>query len=653
MTIDRMEQRVLDELVDQLRDIVTVRDRTHGVPKRHYEKCFVGAEAVVSMLDNGLAATAEEAVEIGNLLLDAGYIRHVLGEHRFEDEYLFYRFVSDEGRGQVARGPDGRRASWGELLPGLGTSSDRQSLQPTLPARDRKLGEFAQVALEEIGVAPLDRHNVELLDHVHPSKWIDPTPVPRYNLVVIGAGAGGLVTSAGSAGIGAKVALVEAHLLGGDCLNVGCVPSKALLKSAKVAQAVRRAGEFGIHINGEPIVDFGAVMERMRRLRAQIAPIDSAGRYSDELGVDVFMGRARFSGPDSVTVNGKTLRFKKAVIATGGTAAIPDIEGLASLPYLTNANVFNLTELPKRLCVVGAGPIGIELAQAFNAFGSEVTVVARGADILRREDEDAALLLRSVMEREGVRFELNAECRSFRITGDNGREVELALGDPDRVLRFDKVLVATGRKPAVSGLGLEEAGIDFDPRNGVLVDDRLQTSNPNVYAIGDVASSYQFTHVADFMARIAIRNALFLGREKASRLLIPWATYTNPEIAHVGLYPRDLEERGIAYDTYRRDFGDVDRAVLDGEEEGFVKIHVKAGTDEILGATIIGNHAGDMISELTLAMYKKVGLGEIANVIHPYPTAAEAIRQCGDAYQRTRLSPTLKKILSRFLRFQL
>ncbi|MCH9675443.1 MAG: mercuric reductase [Gammaproteobacteria bacterium] len=496
----------------------------------------------------------------------------------------------------------------------------------------------------------MDEHNAELLDNTHPPSWSDPTPKDRYNLVVIGGGAGGLITAAGAAGVGANVALIEEHLLGGDCLNVGCVPSKALLKSAKVAQTVRRAGDYGVRVSGEVSIDFGAVMERMRRLRAQISPVDSATRYADELGVDVYMGRATFIGPDTVEVNGRTLRFAKAVIATGGTAAIPGIPGLDTVPYLTNASVFNLTELPKRLCVLGAGPIGIELAQAFNAFGSEVTVLDRADQILVREDADAAALVYEALLHDGVHFEFSASTKAFRNDGPaNPAVVELADG---RELRFDAVLVAIGRKPSVEGLGLEAAGVAFDARTGVTVDERLQTSNSNIYAVGDVASRYQFTHAADFMARAAIRNALFFGRANAQNLLIPWATYTDPEIAHVGLYPKDLDERGIAYETFLRDFADVDRTILDGEARGFVKIHVKRGSDEIVGATVVGTHAGDMISEITLAMQSRVGLGTIANVIHPYPTAADAIRQCGDAYNRTRLSPTIKAVFNRFLRFQ-
>ncbi|MEM7249909.1 MAG: FAD-containing oxidoreductase [Pseudomonadota bacterium] len=638
----------LADVASRLREIVDIEDRVYGLTRTRYERCFIGTEAVQAMLDDGLAADVESAVAMGNVLIDAGVIRHVLSEHAFRNDHLFYRFTSDEARGAIAKDAAGKQISWADLLTPVGTG-DVDGLQPSLPPPDRALANATQVDLVEIGVSPLDAHNAKLLDNTHPKAWHDPSPKPLYNLVVIGAGAGGLISSAAAAGLGAEVALIEAHLLGGDCLNVGCVPSKALLKSAKVARTVRNASDFGVEVRGEVAVNFPAVMERMRRLRAGISPVDSATRYSDELGVDVFLGRGTFVEPNAVEVNGQTLRFRKAIVATGGTAAIPDVPGLRDIDYLTNATVFNLTERPERLGVMGAGPIGVELAQAFAAFGSHVTLIDRGQMILRREDPEAAALVHQALVKDGVAFEFGAHIERCSKSPTGQVVVTLASG---RELEFDALLVATGRKPAVDNLGLDAAGIAYDARLGVGVDDQLRTSNPDVFAVGDVSSRFQFTHAADFMARIAIRNALFFGRANFSKLLIPWATYTDPEVAHVGLYPRDLEERGIAHTTFQRDFDDVDRSILDGETKGFVKIHVAEGSDKILGATIVGTHAGDMISELTVAIQNKVGLGQLANVIHPYPTAAEAIRQCGDAYNRTRLSPSVRTVFNRFLQFQ-
>ncbi len=640
-----------DALAARLRTLVAIKDRKYGFPAKTYPKCFVGTEAVRALIADNIAADEDDAVRLGNMLLSAGVFHHVVKEHPFKNEELFYRFASDEDHGEVAKKADGRPVSWSDFLaPVTSEAAVPRSLQPSIPERDPNLGDFAQDDLDTIGVSPLDVHNTALLDCVHPKAWVSPSPKPSYNLVVIGAGSGGLVTAAGAAGVGARVALVESHLLGGDCLNVGCVPSKALIRCARAAAAVREAGEFGVKVDGPVSVDFPAVMERMRRLRARIAPHDSAERFSKELGVDVFIGRARFTGESTVEVNGETLTFSKAVIATGGSAAVPPIPGLADAPFLTNATVFNLTELPPRLGVIGTGPIGMELAQAFQRFGSDVTAFSRDSKILPKEDADAAKLVEASMVRDGVTFRFNV--KYVRVECDGGKPPITVVVEIDGVEQsyvFDALLVATGRKPNVKGLGLEAAGVDFDLRMGVAVNDKLQTSNPNVFAVGDVASRYQFTHMADFMARMAIRNALFLGREKVSSLLIPWATYTEPEVAHVGLYERDLEERDIEFATCTRDLSEVDRAILEGDTGGFVKIHIKKGTDEILGATIVGAHAGDLISEISVAMRAGMGLGTLASVIHPYPTTAEAIRQTGDAYNRTRLTPFVKGLFRKWL----
>jgi len=636
----------LKELRSSLRAIVDLRDRQYGFPAKTYESCFVGSEAVAQMVAKGLAADEDDAVRLGNVLLHAGIFHHVQRAHAFKNDYLFYRFASDEDHGRLPDGvADGSSVKWSDFL-GILTSAKggEGSLQPTLPEPDAELASMDQIDLETIGVSPLDEHNARLLDNVHPKKWLNPQPKP-YNLVVIGAGAGGLVSAAGAAGVGARVALIEAHLLGGDCLNVGCVPSKALLRCAKAVAEVRDAGRFGVRIKGEISVDFAYVMERMRRLRAQISPVDSAQRYSGQLGVDLFIGKGIFTGKNSIEVGGKTLTFAKAVIATGGTAAIPNIPGLADSPYLTNNSIFNLTELPKRFGVIGAGPIGMELAQAFQRLGAQVTVLSRDGQILPKEEPEAAAIVKESMIRDGVAFTFNVTFKRIESVGEKGPvRVVLDEGGREKTFEFDALLIATGRKPAVTGLGLEQAGVEFDARLGVTVNERLQTTNADIYAVGDVAGKYQFTHMADFMARMVIKNALFFGRDKVSDLLIPWATYTDPEVAHVGLYEKDLTDRNIPFATFTREFSDVDRGIVDGIAAGYVKIHVAKGKDRILGATIVGSHAGDMISEITVAMQAGMGLGRLAGVIHPYPTAAEAIRQCGDAYNRGRLTPAVKSI---------
>lgn len=503
--------------------------------------------------------------------------------------------------------------------------------------------------MDQARVLPDDEFNQALVANVHPPDWTNPTPAGRYNLVVIGAGTAGLIAAAGAAGLGARVALVERHLLGGDCLNVGCVPSKAVIRASRAAFDANDGERFGVQASGG--ADFAAVMQRMRRLRARISANDAARRFRDEKGVDVFLGDARFSGPDTIEVGGQTLRFKKAVIASGARAAEPAIPGLAEVGFLTNETVFSLTERPRRLAVIGGGPIGCELAQAFHRLGSAVTLFHDHPHLLDREDADAAEIVQNQFRREGVALELSSEIVGVqRDGGDLVLRFRRAGGEAEA--RVDQILVGAGRAPNVEGMGLETVGVEFDPRRGVTVDDQLRTTNPRIFACGDVCMRWKFTHAADFAARIVIQNALFFGRKKLSALQMPWTTYTDPEIAHVGLYEREAAQRGIATDIYVRHFAEVDRAIADGEEEGFVKILTRKGSGEILGATIVARHAGEMISEITLAMVAKVGLGSLASVIHPYPTQAEAIRQVGDMYNRTRLTPLVKRLFNGLMALQ-
>jgi pyruvate/2-oxoglutarate dehydrogenase complex dihydrolipoamide dehydrogenase (E3) component len=498
---------------------------------------------------------------------------------------------------------------------------------------------------------PRDEFNDRLVTNLHPAGWVNPEPSGRYNIVVIGGGTAGLVTAAGAAGVGAKVALVEKALMGGDCLNSGCVPSKALIRSSRAAADVRAAAAFGVTVPEGTKVDFPAVMERMRRLRAEISRHDSAARFRDELGVDVFLGEGKFTGHDCAEVDGKTLVFRKAVIATGARAFRPPVPGLEEAGFLTNESVFSLTDRPRRLAVIGAGPIGCELAQTFRRLGSDVTLLDMAPQILMREDRDAALMIEKVFRREGI--ELVLGCRIARVErGDGEKLIHLSCEGREEVVAVDEILVGAGRVPNVENLGLEAAGVAYDSKTGVHVDERLRTSNSRIYAAGDICSRYQFTHTADAAARIVIQNALFRGRKKYSALTIPWCTYTDPEIAHVGLYEGEAREKGIDVDTFTVSMSDIDRAVLEGEEEGMVRVHVKKGTDRILGATIVARHAGEMISEISVAIAGGMGLGAIGGVIHPYPTQAEAIRRAADEYRRTKLTPTVKRIFEFLMKSQ-
>ena len=511
-----------------------------------------------------------------------------------------------------------------------------------------------------VRVEPFDEWNQQLVDNVHPASWQNPTPDGRYNLVVLGAGTGGLITALIASSLGAKVALVERHLMGGDCLNVGCVPSKAMIRGAQILHEAREAARFGMPTSPADLGDFSEVMRRMREIRARISHEDSAERYSSEFGIDVYLGEASFSAEGRVEVKAREgvtqLEYSKAVIATGARAVALPIEGLEEAGYLDNETVFALTERPRRMAVIGAGPIGCELAQAFCRLGSEVHLLERADQILTREDPDAARIVQEAMAREGI--EMIFGCEIARIER-RGEERVVRLTCPERGARelvVDEILVGAGRAPNVMGMGLEKVGVAYDARQGVEVDDHLRTSNARIWAVGDVCMQWKFTHAADAAAKIAVQNALFavgpFGRKKLSDLIMPWCTYTEPEIAHVGLYEREAAEQGIAIDSYRVSIAEANRAVTDGQEEGLVKVHVKRGSDRIVGATVVSAHAGDLVTQFTLAIQNEIGLGSFTNVIYPYPTQGEAIKRAAGAYTRTRLTPTVKRLFERWLSWQ-
>ncbi|MXX11534.1 MAG: mercuric reductase [Nitrospira sp. SB0667_bin_9] len=503
---------------------------------------------------------------------------------------------------------------------------------------------------EFVTMAPMDEFNRQLIDNVHPPSWINPTPKGRYNIVVIGAGTAGLVTAVVAAGLGAKAALIERHLMGGDCLNVGCVPSKGVIRASRAWSAVNRAAAFGVTVLDGVKTDFETAMARMRKLRARLSLVDSAHRFTS-LGVDVFMGAGRFTGKHTIDVDGATLEFAKAAVCTGARAAAPPIHGLEAAGYLTNETVFSLTQLPRRLAVIGAGPIGCEMAQAFARFDSRVSLFEQTGHILPREDADAAEIVQTQMTTDGVTFIFDSQIASVESRGQE-KVLHYNYRGEQHELAVDEIFVGVGRAPNVEGLGLETAGVEYDARIGVKVNSRLQTTNPDVYAAGDVCFPFKFTHVADAMAQIVIQNALFphplgLGYAKTDSLIIPWATYTDPEIAHVGLYEAEAKNKGIEVDTFTFKLDEVDRAILDGEDHGFARVHVKKGTDVIVGATIVAAHAGDMISEFTLAMKGGLGLGTITGTIHPYPTQAEVIKKVANAWRKTTLTESKKRFLKK------
>ncbi len=494
-----------------------------------------------------------------------------------------------------------------------------------------------------------DPHDRLMIENCHPPHHVNPngpTPNGKYNLVAIGAGAAGLVSAGGAGGLGAKAAIIERALMGGDCLVTGCVPSKAVIRAARAVYDLRQAKEFGVQLSAEPEIDFAAAMERMRRLRSHISANDSAARMRDKYGVDVFLGEARFVSPTAIEVGGQRLEFDRAVIATGGRPAELPIPGLKETGYHTNETIFTITKLPRRFAVIGGGPIGCELAQAFRRFGSEVTLLNDVEHILPREDRDAAELVHRQLVAEGMTIINTAKITQVETRGAD-KILSYELGGERKEVACDVILSAAGRVPNVEGLNLEAAGIAYS-REGVTVNDFLQTTNSKVYAAGDICSRFKFTHAADAMARLVIRNALFFGRTKASQLVMPWVTYTDPEVAHVGMYEAEARAAGFDIATITEQLDDNDRAILDGETTGFARLHYDRRSGTILGGTIVARHAGDIISELTLAITHKLKAGALSATIHPYPTQASVLQRIGDTYNRTRLSPTISNVFKRW-----
>ncbi|MGA2777884.1 MAG: mercuric reductase [Steroidobacteraceae bacterium] len=487
-----------------------------------------------------------------------------------------------------------------------------------------------------------------LESHARPPNWRNPRFDGTYDLIVAGAGPGGLAAAREAAMLGAKVALLERSLLGGDRLNVGCVPSKALIRTARCYAEIRDAEDYGGQEPHELHFQFSAAIARVHRIQARLSQADSAQRLRDA-GIDLYFGDAKFSGPDCLEIAGQVLQFRKALIATGARAMIPPIPGLAESGFTTNETVFRWKECPARLLVIGGGPLGCEAAQAFARFGARVVIAQNDPMFLPKEERDAAQLLSDTLANEGIDIRLNTTVTAVRTEG-SVKIVELACDGDRSMVAVDEILVGVGRAPNVEDLDLESAGVIYDPAAGIQVDDFLRTSNPRVYAAGDVCLETKFTHAAIASAQICVSNALLRGRRRLSALTIPWCTYTDPEIAHVGLYVREALQKNIPVRTFTVLMQDVDRAVTDGEDIGFVKIHIQEGSDRILGATVVARHAGEMINGISLAITANIGLIELSRVIHTYPTQAEAIKMAAEAFRRSRLTPWRRSLVSRWLR---
>ena len=516
-----------------------------------------------------------------------------------------------------------------------------QAASPDVQIPRAAPGSTMAVAPEYALGPPSDPVVQETINYVGPKNHF-PSLEPKYDLVVIGAGVAGLLSVITAKALGKRALLIEKHYMGGDCLNVGCVPSKCLVAAAKALQSCRKAASLGVVGAGDVSIDFPRVMKRMRDIRGGIAPHDGVARYGRDFCAAVIIGEAAFASETEVTITARdgsgrtqTVAFDRCMVATGASAAVPPAPGLLETPHLTNGNFFNLEALPPTLGLIGAGPIGLEMAQSLQRFGCQVTVFEMAPRLLPREDADAAQIVGECLEEDGVA--IHTGCRVLSVQGGplaykapwSQYKVTARLQDgSEQTFTFAALLNATGRAPNVTGLGLDKANVSYDARSGVHTDDHYRTSNPKIYAAGDVASVYKFTHAADWQARCAVRNAFLDAKCQKSRLLVPWCTYVEPEVAAVGASDMDLEQAGVAFDTYMRHLKDVDRCKCDGIDRGFVKIRTAKGGDKILGASIVAPHAGDLISELTVCMQNGIGLADLAGVMHPYPTAAESIRQC-------------------------
>lgn len=657
-TEGQLTKESLRQIGDQLYNDISIQTRKYKFTD--YKNVFLGSEAVEWLkTKSGLANSDEQAIEIGNQMIELGIFSHCVKDHKLINGEYFYRFRRDDkNRGRV---PDSNGA------PGLWKLSLKGKEGQLLNNKMIETSELNSVSdwhrkNEEIPDLLVDKHNAELLDSVRPIRWEDPEQEPIYNMVCIGAGAGGIITAIGVAGAGGKSAICEKNMMGGDCLNTGCVPSKALIKAAKIAHSARIASEYGVE-TGEIKVDFKKAMESVRIKRAKIGHHDSCERFIKTYGTDIFLGHAKFISEDTIEVNRKKLKFARACIASGGRPRVPKINGIDSIYFYTSENLFNLDDLPKTSVIIGGGPIGAEIGQSLQRLGSQVHFILRSGKFLSKEDPEAGTLMRKRLEAEGCQFHTFAKWDKISPVGEG---TPLTYQKPSQctvqlsrtrenlnkpvTINADCLILATGRVPNVLGMDLEKAKVKYDEKRGVHIGPTMRTTNPKIYAVGDCCHPLQFTHMADQMARGVARNACFFGSVKHTDFVIPRVTYTEPEIAQVGKNKIELAAEGIEFQEIEHRFSDNDRAICDGDTDGYIKMYVEKGKGTIYGCVIVANRAGEMISEVTLAMSNKLKLSAFSNTIHPYPTYGEGIRKVADKFNGQRLTPGTKAILRKLLK---
>jgi pyruvate/2-oxoglutarate dehydrogenase complex dihydrolipoamide dehydrogenase (E3) component len=480
---------------------------------------------------------------------------------------------------------------------------------------------------------PVDSDNQTLLANEHPVNWVNPHPKKIYDLIVLGAGPCGLISAMMGASEGKTVALIERDLIGGECFNIGCIPSKAIIRTSRLFADMQNAEKFGGNVPDTMAVDFAKIMSRMRRIRAQISGHLSVEQLQRK-GIDIFFGHARFNGKRSIALDNLELRFKKAIIATGSEPYIPPIPGLVEAGFLTDKNIFNLSSRPESLLVIGGGALGCELAQAFGRFGTKVTIVQQDPMFLNNIERDSAQILSGILADENIAIYLNSEVKKISVDGSK-KIIDILTTDTKTTITVTDIAVGVGQVPNTADLGLEMAHVAVSDQGGIIVDDYLRTSNSRIYAVGNICADQKFTHIPDALARTAINNGLLHKHEKIDITAIPWCIYTDPEIAHIGMQVREARERRIPVKTFTILMHQVDRAIADSEDAGFLKIHVRDGSDEILGATLVSRHAGDMLNIIALAMKAKIGLGALGAINYPYPTQGDAIKMAASAYLAT------------------